>query len=144
MADETDNAAADDAHENMSAQPATEAGAAGASGYVANFDGDEIDGKRYSLGEKIDDNVDPATIAFLVQNGRITPYAPGIDGEPSGGESPIHGPGTGEGNADADALAGDNTKAELLKLAEDEKVDVPADATKAEIAAAIVAKRNAA
>jgi hypothetical protein len=40
--------------------------------YIANFEGDEIDGKRYSLGEAIDSKVDAGTIRFLVQNGRIS------------------------------------------------------------------------
>ena len=141
MADEN-AAAAEEANENMSAQPALDAGAAGASGYVANFDGDEIDGKRYALGEKIADSVDPGTLAYLVQNGRITPFAEGTPGEPSGGDDPTHGLGGGSTD-EAATLEDGNSKAALLKLAADENVDVSDSATKAEIAAAIVAKRNA-
>ena len=61
------------------------------SGYVANFEGDEIDGVTYSLGDRIADGLDPGTIAYLVKNGRITPVTDAVEDSPSGGDSPIHG-----------------------------------------------------
>lgn len=42
----------------------------------AQFDGDEIDGKRYALGDKIDDSVDAATRGFLIDAGRLSASAP--------------------------------------------------------------------
>lgn len=44
--------------------------------YFANFDGDDINGKRYALGEEIADDVDAGTLAFLANTGRITTTAP--------------------------------------------------------------------
>lgn len=59
--------------------------------YVANFEGDEIDGKRYAYGDEIDESVDAGTIRYLVENGRLTelsegdPIVPAIDsGSPLG------------------------------------------------------------
>lgn len=123
------------------------------SGYVANFEGDEIDGVTYSLGDRIADGLDPGTIAYLVKNGRITPVTDAVAESPSGGESPIHGgkaPAgdsgpklTDEQQAEADKLA-NKSKDELLAIAKDEGVDgVTEDNNKAEIAAKIVAARSA-
>jgi len=39
--------------------------------YYAQFDGDEVDGKIYRLGEPLKDSVDAGTIAYLVGMGRI-------------------------------------------------------------------------
>jgi hypothetical protein len=126
-----------------------------ATGYVANFDGDEIDGKRYALGERIADTVDAGTIAYLVQNGRITGTAEGGADTPSGGTEeatrPTGGDGKDEGptltaeqQADADKLVADNTKEQLLAIAEDGGVEgVTADNNKAEIAAKIIAAQSA-
>jgi hypothetical protein len=125
------------------------------SGYIANFEGDEIDGRRYKLGERIADTVDAGTIAYLVQNGRITPTTEGAAGSPSGSEGGTAPGGepssdtTGEGptltdeqQAEADKLVDGNTKDDLLALAEAEGVEgVTADNNKAEIAAKIVAAR---
>jgi hypothetical protein len=133
--------------DNFGAQPATEP-----AGYVANFDGDTIDGRTYKLGEKIDGSVDAGTIAYLVQNGRITGYSEDSAASPSGGEPGGTGIPQPEGDgptlsaeqqADADKLVADNSKAELLKIAEDEGVeDVTDDNNKSEIAAKIVAGRT--
>lgn len=149
MADEDDKVELTEAEkDNFGGQPEGET----PSGYIANFDGDEVDGRIYKLGERIADNVDPGTIAFLVQNGRITPTTEGAAGSPSGGT----GGGTGipqpEGaagetptltdgqQAEADKLVSDNSKADLLAMAKDKGVEgVTEDNNKAEIAAKIVA-----
>lgn len=39
--------------------------------YYAQFDGDEVDGKVYKLGEKLKSSVDVGTITYLVGMGRI-------------------------------------------------------------------------
>jgi hypothetical protein len=59
--------------------------------YVANFEGDEIDGKRYAYGDEIDESVDAGTVRYLYENGRLTelsegdPIVPAIDsGSPLG------------------------------------------------------------
>jgi hypothetical protein len=44
--------------------------------YFAQFDGDEINGKRYGIGEEIADSVDAGTLAFLVAGGRIASTPP--------------------------------------------------------------------
>jgi hypothetical protein len=44
--------------------------------YFANFDGDEINGRRYGLGDPIDDDVDTGTLVYLAQTGRITATQP--------------------------------------------------------------------
>ena len=125
-------------------------------GYIANFSGDEVNGKVYEMGERLADDVDAGTIAYLVQNGRFTPTTADAAGTPAGGEGGTGAPDaptnatddtptlTAEQQAEADKLVNDNTKDELLKLAEDEKVEgVTADNNKAEIAAKIVAARAA-
>lgn len=122
--------------------------------YVANFTGDEVDGHRYELGEELKDNVDAGTIAYLVQNGRFTPKSPGDSNEPAGGtEEAIPGNAKDEGGAaeevtlteaeqtEADALVADNSKDDLLALA-DGVAGVTKDNNKAEIAAKLVASRR--
>lgn len=53
--------------------------------YIANFEGDEIDGRRYAYGEEIDERLDAGTANYLVQNGRLTelsegdPLVPALD-----------------------------------------------------------------
>lgn len=120
------------------------------SGYIANFNGDEIDGVTYQMGDRIADNVDQGTIAYLVQNGRITPTTPGAAGSPSGAEGATGIPQpekanaptlTAEQQADADKLKDDNTRDQLLAIAKDEDVAVETDDNKADLAAKIVAKR---
>jgi len=149
MADDTDEAKAEAIDEQGPGVAETP------TGYVANFEGDEIDGKRYSLGERIADSVDAGTIAYLVQNGRITAVTDGFN-SPSGGDSithsgspgaPAEGKGptlTDEQQAEADKLVNSNNKDELLALAKDEGVEgVTDDNNKSEIAAKIVAARSA-
>lgn len=143
MADDTDNL------DELPTEPGT---AEEPSGYIANFDGDEIDGKRYALGDRIDSNVDAGTIAFLVTQGRITPTTEGMAGTPSGGTDEATRPAgakaeegptlTAAQQAEADQLVNDNTKDELLAMA-DGVEGVTGDNNKAEIAAKIVANRAA-
>lgn len=126
--------------ENFSAQPEGEA----ALGYVANFSGDEIEGKVYQMGDKIASGLDAGTIRYLVENGRITPTTPDSAGSPSGGTGATgipNGDG-GSGNSEADALVKDNTADELRTMAADEGVELAAGDTKAEIAAKILAARK--
>jgi hypothetical protein len=127
----------------FSAQPTAET----PTGYIANFSGDEINGRVYKVGDRIADDVDAGTLAFLVQNGRITPTTADAAGSPAGGEG---GTGTPDANdAETDPavteLVDGNTKEALLKIAEDEKVEgVTADNNKTEIATKIVeARKNA-
>lgn len=145
MPDEKDELT-DAERDNFGAQPEGEE----PSGYVANFEGDEINGKRYKLGEKIASDVDPGTIAYLVQNGRITPFTGDSAQSPSGGEGGTGIPQpegdsdaptlTAEQQAEADQLVKDNNAEELAALADD--AGVSKSGTKAEVAARIVAARN--
>lgn len=137
-----------DLSDEFGGQPETDAGAAGAAGYVANFEGDEIDGKRYKLGEKIADGIDPGTIAYLVQNGRITAAASVDTMEPSGGDSNTLAGSPGSPPTDiANALSADE-KARVDELVEQnsgdalaelaEEAGVSKSGTKAEVAERIV------
>lgn len=144
MADEKDELT-DAEKDNFGGQPE----GSEPTGYVANFDGDEIDGKRYKLGERIAADVDAGTIAYLVQNGRITPTTEGFS-SPSGGEdssipSASEEPTlTAEQQAEADELVASSSKDDLLGTAEAEGVEgVTKDNNKSEIAAKIVAARSA-
>lgn len=125
--------------------------------YVANFEGDEIDGTTYNLGDKIKRGIDAGTLAYLVQNGRITPTTPDSANAPAGGEPADMGDGKGAPSTrpaidpaldgteqgGADTLVADNSKSDLLALAKAEGVDgVSGDDNKAEIAARIVASRR--
>lgn len=66
MADETNSTGATDANfANAETIPAN-------AKYIANFDGDEVNGKRYALGDELAADVDAGTIRYLVQNGRFT------------------------------------------------------------------------
>jgi hypothetical protein len=133
-------------------------------GYIANFDGDEVDGKRYKMGDRLADDVDAGTIAYLVQNGRFTPTTAGAAGSPSGGDSSDPAIPTGEDpghksdspeksdapelnadeQAEADALVNSSSKDDLLGTAKAEGIEgVTADNNKAEIAAKIIAARRA-
>ncbi len=53
--------------------------------HYALFDGDEVDGKRYALGDEIDASVDAGTLAYLIGIGRVgaTPPA-GVEKAPAG------------------------------------------------------------
>lgn len=124
--------------------------------YKANFDGDEIDGKRYALGDTIDAKVDAGTIAFLVQNGRITPNSPSDDSTSGGeggkapagndqdsGKDPFEGYDLGEDErAEASQLVKDNQAPALRQIAEDEEVELESDDNKADVAAKIVIARR--
>lgn len=156
MADADDNELTDAEAAGFGDQPEGET----PTGYVANFEGDEIDGKRYKLGERIASDVDSGTIAYLVQNGRITPTTDGFT-EPSGGDPITHGDGgektpnpddanrfaaydlNEDTRAAAQALFDENTVVELKAIAEDEKVELEGDDNKADIAAKIALKRAA-
>jgi hypothetical protein len=118
-------------------------------GYIANFNGDEIDGKTYKLGDKIDDSVDAGTLAYLQQIGRIT--AVGEGGEaPSGGEGGTGVP-TGQQNGNANVELSDAEQAEADQLVADNSAEQLRDmipegqstsGTKADLAARIVAGRR--
>lgn len=57
--------------------------------FYANFDGDEVNGRRYALGEALADDVDPGTAAYLVSNGRFTAStAEASDATATGGKGP--------------------------------------------------------
>jgi hypothetical protein len=43
----------------------------------AQFDGDDVDGKRYELGEELSTDTDPGTVAYLTTNGRFAAVKPG-------------------------------------------------------------------
>jgi len=55
--------------------------------YIANFDGDEINGKTYKVGEEIDSSVDEATLLYLTQLGRIRANTASDGNAPVGGTS---------------------------------------------------------
>lgn len=150
MADETELTA--DEQDNFGAQPETDAGAAGAAGYVANFEGDVINGVRYKMGDRIADDVDPGTIAYLVQNGRISGFADGDSNpQPSLGDSSdpaipnatadVFASLTADQKAEAETLKADNTADQLRAIAKDEGVAVETDDNKTDLAAKIVAAR---
>lgn len=122
----------------------------GAAGYVANFNGDEFNGTTYKIGETIKDDVDPATLAYLTQIGRITPVAD-LNDAPAGGEG---GTGVPDGKstngsenvelsdaeqAEADQLVADNSAEQLRDMIPDGQ---PTSGTKADLAARIVAGRR--
>ena len=44
--------------------------------YFANFDGDDLNGHVYKLGEEIKDDVDGGTLNYLLQTGRISSTKP--------------------------------------------------------------------
>jgi hypothetical protein len=76
--------------------------------YFANFEGDEIDGVRYKIGEEITSK-DVGVLAYLVSNGRITERADDDDGDGSSlGE-----PGVGTGIPDRKPVE-DMRRPELL------------------------------
>jgi hypothetical protein len=64
--------------------------------YIANFEGDEIDGVIYSLGDEIPKPgkpmPDPGTLRYLVQIGRITEKAEGDSDAPAGGTTEASNP----------------------------------------------------
>jgi hypothetical protein len=155
MADEQDPPeAGDEALENFGNDPI---GAPSRDVYYANFNGDEINGRTYQLGERIADDVDAGTLAYLVQNGRITP-ASNEDGEgiAGGGEEAGGGEdGAGSGSdpfsaydldanerAEAEQLKADNDAASLRKLAADEDVELESDDNKSDVAAKIMIARR--
>lgn len=144
MADEN-TLAPEDAARFSNAAAATQADAK----YVANFNGDEIDGKTYQMGDPIAPSLDAGTAAYLTQIGRITAVSPDAVGVPSGGSNDGLTPPPRAGAPDsraaaspADQLVADNSKGDLLKMAEAEGADVSDSDSKATIAAAIVAKRE--
>lgn len=47
----------------------------------AQFDGDEVDGKRYGIGDELDGGTDAGTIAYLTGTGRFSATKPG-EGSP--------------------------------------------------------------
>lgn len=55
--------------------------------YVSNFEGEEVDGRRYALGEGIDAGVDGGTIKYLTSTGRITELGPNDAPSTAGGSA---------------------------------------------------------
>ncbi|MBA2720090.1 MAG: hypothetical protein H0U52_12770 [Chloroflexi bacterium] len=119
--------------------------------YKANFEGDEIDGKRYGLGDTIAESVDAGTIAFLVQNGRITPNSPADDSTSGGEGGPAPKPPADQADdfdldadetAEVEQLKADNTAEQLRAIAEAEGTDVEGDDNKTDLASKIVAGRR--
>jgi hypothetical protein len=51
--------------------------------YYGRFDGQEVDGKVYALGDPIDEDVDAAVIDVLIGLGRLTTTRPTVDGAPT-------------------------------------------------------------
>lgn len=130
--------------------------------YIANFDGDEIAGTTYALGEEIDSSVDAGTLAYLVQIGRITPKSAedsdatslggsandltgtGGNGKAAGSEGADDPQLTADETAEVTKLVDGNSKADLLTLAESEGVEgVTEDNNKTEIATKIIVARRA-
>lgn len=126
--------------------------------YVANFEGDEINGKRYSVGDEIADDVDGGTIAYLVGIGRITHTTtadskqPAVGGEPDAltpqSTDPLDGAHlTEEETAARDKLVEDEgaNLDKLREIAANEGVEgVTADQDAAGVATLIIIKRRAA
>lgn len=118
--------------------------------YVANFEGDEIDGTTYAMGDKIT-GLDAGTAAYLVQNGRITPTSDDSAGTPAGGSGGdgITPPGASAGDqevtlsdteqAEADTLVADNSAADLQAMLPEGSSK---SGSKADLAARIIAGRR--
>lgn len=118
------------------------------------FDGDEIEGKRYGLGETVT-GLDAPTAEYLVRNGRIAEVeseASANDGSDAGGDL------TASEQAAADDFAAGRIPDDLLNpdatgddklisrkdldaIAKDETVETSSSMDKADVARAIMAKR---
>lgn len=121
--------------------------------YIANFNGDEINGVTYQEGDEIASDVDAGTIRYLVQIGRITEKSAedsnltstGETGrnamDPRGSTSTADPVLSADETAERDRLVSGNNKDELLALAEG--TDATDDNNKAEIATKIVLSRRA-
>lgn len=153
----------DEALSNFGNAPAGD-GLAPREKYIANFEGDEIAGKRYGLGEEIADDVDAGTIAYLVQIGRITPKSATDSDATSLGEGANDTTGTGanvktpapaaedpfasydltdEEKAEAEQLKADNNAEQLREEAANAGVELESDDNKSDMAAKIVISRRA-
>lgn len=87
--------------------------------YVSNFEGEEINGRRYALGEGIDESVDAGTIRYLVSNGRITELGPNDAPATAGGdavEMPLRDPATMNRVQLLAELASDQSDDELRRM----------------------------
>lgn len=131
--------------------------------FATLFDGDEIDGKFYRLGEPVT-GLDAPTGTFLVQIGRLEEISEEhfdklvLDAKSS--EAAVDAGGDAFANAAAEAFAAGNipsdlvnpdaaadaddklvTKTALLDIAKAEGVEVKSSATKIDIAVAVMASR---
>lgn len=84
--------------------------------YYAQFDGDEVDGKVYKLGEPLKDSVDAGTITYLVGMGRIGSTPPAEPNKDAGdlGLPDDSDPRTAQLRVLADLDPMDMTRAELV------------------------------